>query len=121
MVFLEHGVTTSLTGNLSGAMMIEAFGSLFLAIVAAYVLYRFARFVFDALDRAEEYSEQSYRSRAYIKLMVTGLQAGMLKQVAESEKVDLAKEIELIPTDGNNPISKEIKQKLMKDIKDYGI
>jgi hypothetical protein len=119
MPFPYHETATTLTGNISGAMMVEALGSLFIAIVAAYVLYRFAKFIFDAMDRAEEYSEQSYRSRAYIKLMITGIQAGLLKQVAEAEKINLEDEIKNIPTDGNNPIGKQIKDKLLKDVRNF--
>ena len=119
MPFPYHETATTLTGNISGAMMVEALGSLFIAIVAAYILYRFARFMFDAIDRAEEYSEQSYRSRAYIKLMITGIQAGMLKQVAEAEKISLAEEVAAIPTDGDNKVGKQIKDKLLKDIRNF--
>lgn len=119
MVFPGHGTITALTGNVTGAMTLEAIGSLLIAFVASYFLYRFGKFIFGAMDRAEQYGEQSYRNRAYIKLMVTGLQAGMLKQVAVDEKIALDEEIKLIPTDSNNKVAEEIKTKLMKDIKTF--
>jgi hypothetical protein len=111
-------LSSTFVANLTVPYIIEATGAFLITLALASFLFRFFRYLMRGLERAEELAERNYQAQEHLSLMVTAVQAGLIKKIATDNKIVIDDEIKEFPEmiDADTELAAKMKQRLQKKI-----